>query len=132
LPHATATSTSLPKWQPKIFAKTNETLLLQCKDRKKAGIAAKRHKKHKKVTKRLSESNPRYQDYRLKARVRVSAHFSRFLPRSFFAMFVLFLDRHSLGGVCCSYSRSLAQRRRFLIPTFLRLLCLFAAIPVLC
>src|ERR1700758_2846648 len=31
LPHATATSTSLPKWQPKIFAKTNETLLLQCK-----------------------------------------------------------------------------------------------------
>ncbi|MFY9985072.1 MAG: hypothetical protein WAK31_09945, partial [Chthoniobacterales bacterium] len=33
LPHATATSTSLPKWRPKILAKTNEMLLLQYKER---------------------------------------------------------------------------------------------------
>jgi len=65
----------------------------------------KRRKKYEKI----SESNLRYNDYRLKAGVRVSpALADAYL--ALFGNFVLLLDRHSLGDLCYGYSLSLAPR----------------------
>jgi hypothetical protein len=90
------------------------------KERKdsKEGIAAKRHKKRKKNYEKIKGSNPRYRDYR----PRLAFEFPPGLEDSYLA---LFCD-------LCALLRLipfLAQRRRFLIPPILRLLCLFAAIP---
>jgi hypothetical protein len=52
-------------------------------------MAAKRHKKTQKNYKKLTEANPSYRGYLLKARIRVSSQFSRFLSR-FFWFFVPF------------------------------------------
>jgi hypothetical protein len=59
---------------------------------------AERHKKRKKITKKLRDSNPSYRDYRLKTRIRAFAHFSRFYLAFFFAIFVLFRLRQAYGA----------------------------------
>jgi hypothetical protein len=80
----------------------------------KIGIAAKRHKRRQK----FGQPNPRYGDHSHKARFEFPPALAELHLALFFAIFVLF----------CGYSCSLALGTD---PTFLRLLCLFAAISVL-
>jgi hypothetical protein len=45
----------------------------------------------------------------------------RILTAPFFAILAFFLDRHSLGDVCCGYSCFVASRPHFFHPPFFRL-----------
>jgi hypothetical protein len=62
-------------------------------------MAAKRHKKKQKNYRKLTEANPSYRGYLLKARIRVSSQFSRFLSRFFGFLCLLRLFLFYLG-VC--------------------------------
>jgi hypothetical protein len=100
------------------------------KDRKEAGIAAKtcrakglakaeRTKSAKRIMEKLSESNPSYRDYRLK----LAFEFAPGLAH-------VYVSLRSLRSIA-AISVSISQTSMFSHPTFLRLLGLFAAIPVL-
>jgi len=50
----------------------------------------KKAQKTQKITEKLTEPNPSYRDYLLKAGVRDYTHFSRFVPRFFLRLLCLF------------------------------------------
>jgi hypothetical protein len=87
------------------------------KDRKKIGIAAKRHKRRKKSREKFSQPNPRYGDHS----ERPGSNFRQALAESYLAL--------SLRSLCSFVA--IPVRWPGPIPPFLRLLCLFAAISVL-